>query len=128
MPKKINEVINENENPVIVAEVKVEPKIEPTNTSATEQRVESKAEQMKAILDSQPKVSILIPLERGERKGAKQSFCINGYRFEIPKGQMTVVAEQVAQMVSERFNVELDVRSQSIENRNSDAKEALNAL
>ena len=75
----------------------------------------SRQEQMKAILEAQPKVSILIPLEKGEGKGAQQPFTINGYRFDVPKGVMTQVPQQVADMVAERFNVELEQKSQTIE-------------
>jgi len=118
MPKKIKEVENENETKA----VKAPP--QPSKTDIAE-RVKTKAEQMKANLEAQPKVSILIPLEKGEKKGAKQPFTINGYRFEVPKGQMTQVPEQVAQMISERFNIELDVRSRSIDQKSSDVQDAL---
>jgi hypothetical protein len=119
MPKKLSEITNENE-PV---------KVKPTKPAETpEVRVKDKAEEMKAYLATQPKVSIMIPLERGEKKGATQPFTINGYRFNVPKGQMIQVPEQVAQMVSERFNVDLEIRGKSIENRDQDARSALDAL
>ena len=123
MPKKLKDIENENKNKPL------EKKKEPIIPSAidVQVRVKTKAEQMKAQLEAQPKVSILIPLEKGEKKGAVQSFTLNGYRFTVPKGMMTQVPEQVAQMISERFNVELEVRSQSIENRDKEIKEALNA-
>jgi hypothetical protein len=119
MPKKLADVENENKNEPV--------KVKPTPV-APELRVKDKAEQMKAHLEAQPKVSIMIPLDRGEKRGAVQPFTINGYRFNVPKGVMTQVPEQVAQMVSERFNVDLDIRSRSIENRDQDAKSALDAL
>jgi len=75
----------------------------------------SRQEQMKVTLEAQPKISILIPLEKGEGKGAQQPFTINGYRFDVPKGVMTQVPQQVADMVAERFNVELEQKSQTIE-------------
>lgn len=119
MPKNLADVTNENKNePVKVKPTPVTPQV----------RVKNKAEQMKAHLESQPKVSIMIPLEKWEKKGTTQPFTINGYRFTVPKGVMTQVPEQVAQMVSERFNVDLEIRSQSIENRDSDAKSALDVL
>ena len=122
MPKKLKDIENENKNKPL------EKKKEPIIPSAidVQVRVKTKAEQMKAQLEAQPKVSILIPLEKGEKKGAVQPFTLNGYRFTVPKGMMTQVPEQVAQMISERFNVELEVRSQSIEQRDKEIKEALN--
>ena len=121
MPKKLKDVDNENE--VVVNE---KPKVGTPSISNIQQKIKTKAEQMKAYLDSQPRVSILIPLEKGEKRGAIQPFCINGYRFTVPKGKMTQVPEQVAQMISERFDVELDVRSQSLGQQNTEAKSALN--
>jgi hypothetical protein len=121
MPKKLADVENENKNEPV--------KVKPTAPAVSpEIRVKDKAEEMKAHLASQPKVSILIPLERGEKKGATQPFTINGYRFNVPKGMMTQVPEQVAQMISERFNVDLEIRGKSIENRDSDTRSALDAL
>ena len=122
MPKKIKDIENENKNkPIKKAKEPIVPSV-----VDIQQRVKTKAEQMKVHLESQPKVSILIPLEKREKKGAVQPFTINGYRFTVPKGTMTQVPEQVAQMISERFNVELEARSQSIENRDKETKEALN--
>ena len=119
MPRKIK---NEKVEEKVVPSAPVE---KPATSAQVQKRVLSKAEQMKEHLDSQPKVSILIPLERGEKKGATQPFCINGYRFTVPKGAMTQVPEQVAQMISERFAVELDVRSRAIGQKDKDVKDAL---
>jgi len=109
--------------------VKVQQPIKATVQASvsTSERVKNKAEQMKDHLDSQPKVSIMIPLEKGENKNASQSFCINGYRFTVPKGRMVQVPEQVAQMVSERFNVDLEIRGQSLEQKDASVKTALDA-
>ena len=121
MPKKLKDVKNENE---IVEKPKSS--VNTPSISSIQRRVKTRAEQTKVYLNSQPKVSILIPLEKGEKRGAIQPFCINGYRFTVPKGKMTQVPEQVAQMISERFDVELDVRSQSLGQQNTEAKSALN--
>jgi len=137
MPKKIKEIKKEEEKldsivkPVekpLSSELQqktVVPQPKSLTTDQISRRVKDKAEQMKDQLDAQVKISILLPLEKGEKKGAVQSFCINGYRFTVPKGVMTSVPEQVAQMVSERYNVELDVRSRAIGQGNREAKEAL---
>lgn len=126
MPRKIEEIKNEDEKIETIPVKPVEPKIVSTASQSIKQVVATKAEQMKAHLESQPKVSILIPLEKGEKKGAFQPFTINGYRFTVPKGQMVQVPEQVAQMIADRFNVELEIRGQSLENRDEKTKEALN--
>lgn len=127
MPKKIKD-IKKDENKNELVKVKATPTPATPSAEDVRQRVQTKAEQMKAQLESQPKVSILIPLEKGEKKGSVQPFCLNGYRFNVPKGQMTQVPEQVANIISERFNVELEVRSQSIEQRDKETKSALDVL
>lgn len=119
MPKKITSI----DNDVAVQPAKPVEKI--VTNAEVKQRVQTKAEQMKAHLESQPQVMILIPLEKGEKKGASQPFCINGYRFEVPKGVMTPVSEQVAQMISEKYQVELQVRGRSISQKEQDVKTAL---
>jgi hypothetical protein len=123
MPRGIPKNKNIDDQIVKPEEIKVEPKVEAITNSQVQKRVKSKAEQMKDHLESQPKVSILIPLERGENKGSVQPFCINGYRFSVPKGVMTSVPEQVAQMVSDRFQVDLEVRNRAI--GRTDVKNAL---
>jgi len=124
MPKKIKDIKYEDETIVVPSEP-VKPEAVPTSNQTVQEQLRTGAEQQKAWLDAQPKVSILIPLEKGEKKGAEQPFTINGYRFTVPKGQMVQVPEQVAEMVAERFNIELEVRSQSLENRDEKTKEAL---
>jgi hypothetical protein len=116
MPKKISEAENKNEKQV-KAPVKAEVPLQ--------KRMATEAEQMKAHLESQPKVSILIPFEKGEKKGASQPFCINGYRFTVPKGVMTQVPEQVAEMIAERFNVELEIRGKSLGQQPQKTQDAL---
>jgi hypothetical protein len=122
MPKKIDDKNEKVEAEVVAPKAKPEPTITPAQI---QQRVKSKAEQMQEQLEKQPKVMILIPLERGEKKGAEQSFCINGYKMSVPKGVMTPVPEQIAQMVSDRYAVELAVRGRSIDQKGTDVKNAL---
>lgn len=70
----------------------------------------TKAMRTKALLDKQPKVSVLIPFEAGENpeQGKKIPFHvgINGYSIDIPRGVMVEVPEQVAKMVKERLESE----------------------
>lgn len=119
MPKKISEAKNENVKPEENAPEKI---VIPTKIQKS---LATKAEQMKASLDSQPKVSIMIPFEKGEKKGAVQPFCMNGYKFTVPKGTMVQVPEQVAEMISERFKVDLEIRGRSLDQQSGDRKTAL---
>lgn len=119
MPKSIKDIKIEDEK-------KVADKV-PISNSGIKKQLDKNRNEMKEILENQPKVSILIPLEKGEQRGAVQPFTINGYRFTVPKGQMTQVPEQVAEMISERFNIELEVRGRSIGNAGGEVKAALDA-
>ena len=58
----------------------------------------SKAARMKARLDAQPKVNILIPLE-GDKFGVTFPVTLNGYRMNIIKGIYVDVPKQVADVV-----------------------------
>lgn len=123
MPKKIKEakkVKNEDRKPRAKAS-----SVPPVAEVPVATRIATKAEQMKAHLEKQPQISILVPLERGEKKGAVQPFCLNGYRFTVPKGVMTMVPEQVAKMIAERFEVELEVRSKSLGQQSLKTQKAL---
>lgn len=59
----------------------------------------SKAERMKATLAAQPKVTVLIPLGSGEKKGVTESVILNGYRLNIKKGVYVPVPQQVAEVI-----------------------------
>ena len=60
----------------------------------------------KEKLAKQPKVSIYIPLDPGERPGAYRSVTINGYRFEIKKNVMVEVPRAVAKLIQDAYNIE----------------------
>lgn len=76
----------------------------------------SRALIMKARLDKQPKVKILIPFNQGEHpeQAKKIPFhvSINGWTIDIPRGSMQEVPEQVAKMVYERLESEGRIGSQ----------------
>ena len=83
----------------------------------------SKAMKMGKILESQPKVGIMIPLEPTEKPGdvenrvvdgirefkvnggAIKEKIINGYKWVIPKGIMSMVPQQVYELVSKEMNI-----------------------
>jgi hypothetical protein len=80
---------------------------------------------MKEELRSQPKVKFMIPLNHGEGKGATDQVCINGCKLVYPKGVMIDMPEQVAQMFSDKYQVEMQVRSQSLEGKEDTVKEGV---
>ena len=60
----------------------------------------SKAAAMKKNLDSQPKISILVPLE-GDKPGATFPVTLNSLRINILKGIYVSVPRQVAEVIME---------------------------
>jgi hypothetical protein len=119
MPRWPEKPKNENKTAPVKAPIAMHPQ------ATAREELKKSISDMEANLNSQPKVSIMIPLEKGEKKGATQPFCINGYKFKVPKGMMTQVPEQVAEMIAERFNVELEIRGQSLDQRDTETKKAL---
>lgn len=67
---------------------------------------EDRAMETKEALAKQPKVRIMIPLREGEPLGSVQEFNINGYRIAVRKNVMVDVPQQIADMISERYNIE----------------------
>lgn len=70
------------------------------------------AEDTKAILDKRPKVSIMLPLEPGEKKGAYDSAQINGHRYQVMKGQMVMVPDCVAELFATKYDIALNAGSE----------------
>jgi hypothetical protein len=69
------------------------------------EKYESKKERMKRHLDAQPKVRFLIPLDIGEKKGAIETVILNGYRYNIPKGEFVEIPQQVADVLSDAYKL-----------------------
>jgi hypothetical protein len=106
-------------------------------TQAQERAAESKAERalrtdaqkMKAHLESQRKVSIMIPFEVGENpeNGKKVPFHVNlnGYAMDLPRGQYIDVPEQIAEIIKERLESEGKIGSQWRVDRDANKADAL---
>jgi len=97
----------------------IEEKIDPSEERKVNKNWKSKAETMKAHLETQEQVSILVPLSEGEKagvvewrvgkdgekyqfhvSGAVESVQLNGYKYFIAKGVYTRVPRQVAEVIS----------------------------
>lgn len=80
---------------------------------------------------SQPLVTVMIPLEEGEKMGASHPVTINGYRLVVPKNTMVKVPKPIAEMLAERFKMQLGTGAIELEkqfdlNRSSQMSDALN--
>lgn len=68
----------------------------------------SDIERTKRALAKQPKVRIFIPLGIGEKKGSKsavESVSINGFRQVLPKGEYISVAQDIADLIEQHYNM-----------------------
>lgn len=75
-----------------------------------QQALQGDAQRTKAHLDSQRKVSVMIPLDPGVDPRSAElvpfTININGYRLSIKRGVFVEVPEQVANMVKARLETE----------------------
>lgn len=95
-----------------------EPEVEEKAVSdrEVENALRSDQRKMKAHLDEQPKVSVMIPFEAGvaPETAEKIPFVVNlnGYRLAIKRGTFVEVPKQVAEIVQERLESEGKIGSQ----------------
>jgi hypothetical protein len=50
----------------------------------------------------------MIPLDIGEKPGAIESWCMNGYRIEIEKGIFQDVPDTIAEILAKRYQLTMD--------------------
>lgn len=79
----------------------------------------------KFILDHAPKTMFMVPLAEGEEPGAEEIVQINGYKYTMKKGHMVNVPMPVAEMLANKYRVEMDVARRAIAFANKDKSEAL---
>jgi hypothetical protein len=76
---------------------------------AKESRVDielrGRARTTKEILDRQPKVRFMIPLDMGEKKGSYHEVQINGYVLHIQKGVFVDLPKTVADLLAESMDL-----------------------
>lgn len=86
------------------------------------------AKRMKAILAKQPKIRMIIPLRDGEKPGSTEVCCINGYCQTIQKGVYVDLPEQMAEMIAENQNIELNLEGNKYRLDLDQGQDAANAL
>ena len=107
------------ENPDLIPVAKTEeekPKVEETKVDEyagmmTERSVKKllkgSALLTKQRLALEPKVVMNTPLGIGEKPGTYDSVCINGYRCEIQKGVSVALPQSIADMLANKYNIQL---------------------
>jgi len=95
------------------------------NEQVYKEEGEKKYHKMKEILDKQPKVTIMVPLKPGENPESWEYVAINGYPIHIKKNVMVEVPQQVAQIISESYNITSVVGKEHLIDARSDRQTAL---
>lgn len=105
LPRKAGrpaKAIQDDQGPVNKADpvptVKSESTVKPETLSEMAART-------KKALDAGPQMTIAIPLGQGEKKGAKDSVTINGYRREFLKGEQVTLPVDMAKLVLDHYNI-----------------------
>jgi hypothetical protein len=83
------------------------------------------AADMKAILAKQRTVRVLIPLAPAESKNATELVCIQGYCQYVKKGIFVEVPEQVAEIIAQHLEIDLNLGSEFRLDGNSQKQDAL---
>ena len=109
-----------------------EPKVDETvEDRKAAKALRTDAAKMKAHLDKQKKVSMMIPFEAGENpeqaKNIPFHVNLNGYVLNIPRGVYTDVPEQVADVIRERLESEGKIGQEWRIDKNPNKQAALGA-
>lgn len=93
-----------------------------------DQSLEGIALETKKILAAQPKVTMMIPYDQGEKGICYRSVIINGYRFDIRKNTMVALPKSVAQLLMDSYQIVNDTLQNhptNLSHADSDKKKAL---
>lgn len=90
-----------------------------------QQALVSDAMLTKQKLDKRPKVQFMVPLGLNEKPGAYEEVYINGYRYTIAKGKMVTIPDRVAELLANKYQIELEAGQESRIDRSERVADAL---
>jgi hypothetical protein len=128
--KAKNPLLDDNPQQVedtTVKSAKMEMKVTKPETPLTSVKTEIKDEVAltKAILDKAPHINFLIPLAEGEKAPAYETVQINGYKLTVEKGKMVNIPMPVANLLAEKYRIQMEAGKDKRVDRASDILEAL---
>jgi len=80
----------------------------------------------KAILEKSPHINFLIPLVEGEAPGAFEEPQINGFKMKVPKGIMVNIPLPIANLLAEKYRINMEAGKDKRIDRSSEVSDALN--
>lgn len=87
---------------------------------------EADLERFKKEIEEAPKTKFIIPLEAGEKSGAVQVVSLNGVSFTIKKGALVDIPMPIAEILAEKYEVEMTAGKHMLADRNDEVDKALN--
>lgn len=94
-------------------------------TTSSAVLLQDQAAQTKAILAKKPHVNFIIPIMDGEAKGAYETVQINGYKLTIQKGIMVNIPMPVANLLAEKYRINMSAGEEHRIDRAPDVTGAL---
>lgn len=90
-----------------------------------QQKEDYHARRSKHELITGPQTQFMIPLQPGEKMGATETVSLNGYRLNVRKNTMVTIPVPMAQMIAEKYQVEMEAGSHMLFDRDDEHAEAL---
>ncbi len=90
-----------------------------------DEKIEEFKRKAREEIDKCPKVNFIVPLEAGEKPGAVQVVSLNGYTLTIKKGAMVEIPKPFAEILAEKFNIEMTAGQEMRVDRSDNVSSAL---
>lgn len=89
------------------------------------QKEDYHARRSKHELTTGPQTMFMIPLGPGEKVGSTETVSLNGYRLNVKKGAMVKIPVAMAQIIAEKYQIEMEAGSHMLLDRSDAVTEAL---
>lgn len=89
------------------------------------QKEDYHARRSKHELVTGPQTMFMIPLGPGEKVGSTETVSLNGYRLNVRKGAMVKIPVPMAQIIAEKYQIEMTAGSHMLLDRNEAVADAL---
>lgn len=83
------------------------------------------AKRTQLALAKAPKIMFLVPLSPFEKEGAYDEVYINGYRTTVKKGVMVEIPRPVAELLAQKYNIEMTAGQEHRIDRDNRVEDAL---
>lgn len=128
-PENFNEVVKAKKVNSIDDMVVDTPKETNSNSNqevvSMNEAMKGQAEAIERYFKNSKRVRMVIPLGENEDKGSTEFVGINGYNFYILKGKMVEIPEEVATLIANKYDMEMEIAEKYSLDRNDNVRSAL---